>query len=317
MASNEWWLDDPMQKYWMEITGREDLGANLLAPQVADDGKPEWGYELVRFVKEGDVVLHWTTAHGQRALVAYSRVVGAPGTTTMIWQSRGTSGQAHPSPLVDEPAWTAPLGDFTYLPSPITREKLQMHRTAVLDLQARLKEAYGNASLYLPFYDYGLRELRATQAYLVKFPTQMLTLLSLDVVPEASAAKKAVEPSRSSRRGSGYLSDVELKRAIERHAVSIARNLCEHEGYDCDDVGATHSYDLRLRRGSAEIHVEVKGSTGIAETVELTSNEVSHAAANSPETHLIVVDQIETLMPLRHLEEGFGAGFHGAQSRDS
>jgi hypothetical protein len=41
---NEWWVDDPAQKYWMEITDREDLGGDLRAPQVADDGNPEWGY---------------------------------------------------------------------------------------------------------------------------------------------------------------------------------------------------------------------------------------------------------------------------------
>jgi len=27
---NEWWLDDPAQKYWMEITGRDDIGNDLL-----------------------------------------------------------------------------------------------------------------------------------------------------------------------------------------------------------------------------------------------------------------------------------------------
>jgi hypothetical protein len=124
VAINEWWADDPAQKYWMEITDRDDVGGALLAPQVADDGKPEWGYELVRFVRPGDVVLHWFASHRQRALIAYSRVAGPPGTTTMVHRSRGTSGQAHPSPLTEEPAWTAPLADLTYLPSPLTRQQL-------------------------------------------------------------------------------------------------------------------------------------------------------------------------------------------------
>jgi len=292
MEINEWWLDDPAQKYWMEITGRDDIGNDLLAPQVSDAGRPEWGYELVRFVKPGDVVLHWSTGQGRRGLVAYSSVAGPPGTTTMVWQSRGTTGRTHTGPPTEEPAWTTPLADLKYLPSSITREQLQMHRTAVLDLQARLKEAYGGARLYLPFYDYGGRELRATQAYLVKFPAQLLTLLGLVTVPGASSAKEAIEPSRRTRRGSGYLPDVELKRAIERHAVRLAANLYESEGYAYEDVGATHSYDLRLERGPEEIHVEVKGSTGVADTVELTSNEVSHADSTGWETQLVVVDQI-------------------------
>ncbi len=293
MAINEWWADDPVQTYWMQITDREDLTDPLLAPQLADDGNSEWSYELVRFVRPGDTVLHWHTRGAQRALVGYSTVAAEPGTTTMIWQSRGTSGQAHPSPQVEEPAWTAPLRDLTYFPAPITRDLLQAGRTEVLDLQARLKEAYGGGPLYLPFYDYGGRELRATQGYLVKFPAQLLEVFSLDSLPSAAAAKTAVEPSRRSRRGSGYLADVELKRAVERHAVRRAIELYDSEGYSCEDVGTTQSYDLRLRKGVVEVHVEVKGSTGDADTVELTSNEVSHSNVSPHETHLVVVDQIK------------------------
>ena len=110
-------------------------------------GTVSGSYELVRFVRPGDTVLHWYTRGGQRALVGYSTVAAEPGTTTMIWQSRGTSGQAHPSPYVEEPAWTAPLRNLTYFPAPITRDSLQSRRTEVLDLQARLKEAYGGGSL--------------------------------------------------------------------------------------------------------------------------------------------------------------------------
>lgn len=161
-----------------------------------------------------------------------------------------------------------------------------------VDLKARLTEAYGGASLYFPFYEYGSKELRVTQAYLAKFPAQLLGLFGLESVPGTQAAKKAVEPSRRSRRGSGYLSDVKLKRAVERHAVGVVRKRYENEGYTCRDVGTTRSYDLHLTKGSEEIHVEVKGSTGTADTVELTSNEVSHSEAASWETHLVVVDQI-------------------------
>lgn len=36
-------------------------------------------------------------------------------------------------------------------------------------------------------------------------------------------------------------------------------------------------YDLRCTRGTEERHVEVKGTTGAATSVELTINEVLHA----------------------------------------
>jgi hypothetical protein len=165
--------------------------------------------------------------------------------------------------------------------APLTRQRLQAYRTVVLDLQNRLKAAYGGASLYLPFYDYGGRELRATQAYMSKFPAQLLPLLGLVVVPDVPEARKAIEPSRHSVRGSGYLSDVELKRAVEQHAVRLARELYEEEEYTCRDVGSTCSYDLLLHKGPDEIHVEVKGSTGSAESVELTKR-LSISSAHNP-----------------------------------
>lgn len=101
VAINEWWIDDSSQKFWMEITDRGDIGGALLAPQVADHAKPKWGHELVRFVRADDVVLHWFASHRQRAPIAYSRVARPPSTTTMVHRSRGTAGQAYPSPLAE------------------------------------------------------------------------------------------------------------------------------------------------------------------------------------------------------------------------
>jgi hypothetical protein len=184
-----------------------------------------------------------------------------------------------------------PLSDLTYFPNPITRDKLQGFMAPVLDLKARLETAYGR-HVYYPFYRYRPHELRATQAYLLKFPAQLLTVFQLDMLGSAQVANRPVEPSRRSTRGSGYLKDVEVKRAVERHAVRLARAHFEADGYNCQDVGTTPSYDLHLTKGLEVIHVEVKGSTGTATTVELTSNEVSHSRSILWQTQLIVVDQI-------------------------
>jgi Protein NO VEIN, C-terminal len=57
-----------------------------------------------------------------------------------------------------------------------------------------------------------------------------------------------------------------------------------------EDVGATRSYDLHATRGDEVLHIEVKGSTQAADSVELTVNEVTHARQDN--TDLVVVDQI-------------------------
>jgi hypothetical protein len=78
--------------------------------------------------------------------------------------------------------------------------------------------------------------------------------------------------------------------AIERHAVHWVLSYYGGLGYDVRDVGTTESYDVRAIRSGEELHIEVKGSTATAETVELTANEVGHG--RTTQTDLIVVDQI-------------------------
>ncbi|WP_324276832.1 hypothetical protein [Blastococcus brunescens] len=94
MALNTWWTADPAQRYWMEITLRDDLGANLKAPKL---NAGVWSYDLVGEVKPGDRVLHWSGK--ARALVGWSDVMESATTVPeYTWQPRGTSGRALPGP---------------------------------------------------------------------------------------------------------------------------------------------------------------------------------------------------------------------------
>ncbi len=38
MAINKWWEDDDRQRYWMEITDRDNLGVDLHAPKTDQSG---------------------------------------------------------------------------------------------------------------------------------------------------------------------------------------------------------------------------------------------------------------------------------------
>ena len=42
MAINEWWIDNSEERYWMEITDRENLGANLIAPTLVENDREIW-----------------------------------------------------------------------------------------------------------------------------------------------------------------------------------------------------------------------------------------------------------------------------------
>ena len=92
------------------------------------------------------------------------------------------------------------------------------------------------------------------------------------------------------RSGQGYLRDVELKLKVERHAVETAKAFYVGLGAtDIEELGKP--YDLKLRLGGYEVHVEVKGSRNLLDSVFVTRNEV-HEARAFLHTHLLVVDDI-------------------------
>lgn len=117
-----------------------------------------------------------------------------------------------------------------------------------------------------------------------------------EAAPDAgqTAAMSAEEPVTDRRAGSGSgpgrLSDAVLKEAIKRHAEQYATDDYVRDEYAVQNVGDTESYDLHAVKGTETLHIEVKGSSGTAGAVRLTSNEVRHAGRAA--THLFVVDQI-------------------------
>ena len=116
-------------------------------------------------------------------------------------------------------------------------------------------------------------------------PTPVQVVERHDVLVSSPQAPTTTPPAVGS---AGYVTDAILRKAIEQHAVRCAMDC--YRGYEIRDVGTTESYDLVAIRGDEEIHIEVKGSAGIAEAVELTINEVTHARATR--TDLVVVDHI-------------------------
>ncbi len=63
-----WWEGDPAERFWCEITAREDVGGDLLCPQTDGSGRRYWSYSIITSIRPGDIVFHYSTA--QRAFVA-------------------------------------------------------------------------------------------------------------------------------------------------------------------------------------------------------------------------------------------------------
>ncbi|MFF4555373.1 protein NO VEIN domain-containing protein [Streptomyces sp. NPDC001422] len=299
MPVNRWWRRDPSERYWLEITNRDDIGTNLLAPQVNDQGMEYWSYALVREVRPGDLVLHWDKNHGP-GVVGYSHVLGEPFASTITWQSRGTYGRQR-NASGPEPAWQAQLGGYRQLTQPVTQARLREIESRIRSLRDHLAES-ANGPVYFPFALSETRPLRAAQGYLTKLPRvlidelpELLELRQTAVsephapeLPDRPTVKRA-RPARST--GYGRQQDARRRRAVERHAVDLVLDHYHSLGYEAEDVGDRSPWDVTVRRHGTETHIEVKGSTTSREAIDLTEGEVRHAEDAS--TQLIVIDQID------------------------
>lgn len=292
MAINEWWAADPSQRFWMEITDRDDVGADLFAPVVNGSGRPYWGYELITYVQPGDVVLHWhKTLAGEPGIVGWSQATGAYEDTDISWQAHGTVGRASGT-LVPRPAWRMPLMNYMPLANPVLISQVRALDAPLRRAQAKLEERYSDGAIYFPFQFSDKRELRAQQTYFVKVPVDVLEILSLDELHPVGGPKTARGAGKAAKRaGSGYLADSAVRIAIEWQAVNLAIAAYEAEDYVVDYTGASEPYDLVVTKGEEVRRVEVKGSSGAATNVELTIGEVLNSREYAL-TDLYVVDGI-------------------------
>ncbi|MCK1805346.1 MULTISPECIES: protein NO VEIN domain-containing protein [unclassified Micromonospora] len=299
MGINEWWREDPAERFWMEITDRSDLGADLHAPQVDDAGREYWSYALVTAVQPGDLILHWhKSLLGAPGIVGYSTAAEGPEEDEIVWASQGSYGRGRPL-AGPEPSWRYALTGYTALARPVTQDAFRGVEGKLRKVKEKLK-AHHRGSLYFPFAFSDKRPVRAAQGYLVKLPAAVVAAVpDLRQIPRAERrqvprqrpAPSELAVAARERRGAGYLRDEVVRLAIERHAVDWVLRHYSAQGYDVKDVGGTKSYDVHATAGQRELHVEVKGSSGDADAVELTFNEVEHAAA--ADTHLVVVDLID------------------------
>lgn len=308
MPINEWWSGDDAERYWVEITDRFDLGEDLWTPTRDSSGKSTWGYELINFIQPGDVVFHWhKEIAGVPALVGWSIATGVIEDTQIEWQAHGTYGRAAARPPA-RPAWRMGLEDYTPLDPVITYADVIGIEGEIRDIWSDLKQAHTGA-LYFPFSFSDRRPLRATQTYLAKFPRALAEFLQIADVSTELMPRVGGRQRRDATRASanqGYISDSRVRRAIERRAVELAMAWYEEHFETVTYTGDNEPYDLEVTNGEEIRRVEIKGTTGRGEAVELTHREVAHDQAFTP-VDLFLVHGIQ----YERLADGNARGFGG------
>jgi hypothetical protein len=105
-----WWDKKPDETFWLEVTGRPDIGVNLKAPQANEHGTDFWSYSLLKYVNQGDVIFHYNQT--QQAIVARSNATGDLWSDNITWAARGTYARGAGIQPHIRPGWYVGLEDY-------------------------------------------------------------------------------------------------------------------------------------------------------------------------------------------------------------
>ena len=271
---HKWWVARPTERYWLEITGRDDLGADLRAPLTNEHGRPFWSYSLLRCVRRGDVVFHYHRNEG--AIVAVSRATGTQWADVIVWAARGSSARDAGIEPHTRPGWYVGLEQFKPLATPLS---LQLIRAADQVLRTEvdtLKRDVGEP-LYFPMELSDSREARPMQGYLFKLPRFFAELFP-QLAAEATVSNRPIsvqsvvpgEYRRAAEQasvaaGDPFSIDPAVKeRALRSHAVTqnaLADFLVARGFTPRSAVGSQPNFDIAWEDGDTLWVGEVKSLT--------------------------------------------------------
>src|SRR5262245_35801410 len=147
---HDWWVNWPDQKFWLEATDREDIGADLRAPELDESGKDNWRYTLFKAAKPGDFVLHYDSRTEPNGIVGWSRIAGPPQSSPITWGARGSYAREKGVKPHERAGYIIALGEFQKLKTPVTLARIRALGSSLGALVADLKRKYGEP-LYFPF----------------------------------------------------------------------------------------------------------------------------------------------------------------------
>ena len=175
MAEEYWWELQEDEIYWLEITDREDIGANLLAPQTNQKGRDFWSYSFLKLVNKGDVVFHYDKKI--KSIVGKSIVENSYIESQLKWAARGSYSKSAGVKPYWRSGWEVPLENYQNNNS-LSIEKIIQCKDDIKNNYLSLKSKF-KTPIYFPFELGDKRPPRPMQGYLFKFPKFML-----DIFPE-------------------------------------------------------------------------------------------------------------------------------------
>jgi hypothetical protein len=216
-----WWAGKPGERFWLEITGRPDVGTDLHAPQRDDAGNENWTYALVREVVDGDVVFHYEKSRS--AITSWSVATGGFWEEDTHWGTpRSTGRSGRPVAPYKRPGFWHGLHGAFPLGAPVTLAMLRNAEGDLREIRDTLTAENPGHSLYFPVQFRG-DGIRAQQGYLTKLPARIVALFSQlhTVVGSAEEPPTVPTPTNQVSPGRPYRPADEVAAQAERDPFPV------------------------------------------------------------------------------------------------
>ena len=281
---NRWWDQNSEERFWLEITDRNDIGADLNAPQRGDNDQHIWSYSLINEVASGDVIFHYHKP--QSAIIAWSISAGSTWEDVVVWGAHGTAARESGVEPYPRPGWRLGLEQFTTLGDPVGLSDLRQAEGDVRLVLADLQSQH-QGSIYFPFAVSDKRPLRPTQGYLTKFPAALVAMFpqlhsalsdgDADAPPRADVEPGA--PYRPANEGTAIsqhdpftVDPALVERAVRGHAKTqnrLAAVLLAHGLTPRSPRNGEPNFDLLWKQNGELVVAEIKSVSDSNEEKQL------------------------------------------------
>lgn len=218
-----WWGNRQEEVFWLEVTGRIDIGVNLKAPQTNEHGLEFWSYSLLKYVSQGDIIFHYD--RNQQAINAGSTATGVFWEDSITWAARGSYAREAGIRPHTRPGWYVGLENYQQLGNPLELEIIRIFQKDLSLLIHQLAFDVGSP-LYFPFEMGEIRPLRPMQGYLFKLPLFFVTLFG-EILGEYNKQILLVKDNNVALFGTEYRVADEEAAVAERDPFSIDPSIVE------------------------------------------------------------------------------------------
>jgi hypothetical protein len=163
---NDWWKRTPGERYWLDVTDRDEREALLAAPKGDGKAADSWTHRLITHVRDGDVVFHYNPS--QQGITRWSVASGRVRKQDLLWPyATGENGNGSGSQRL--PSWGIELRQPVRLRAGVPLAEIARVQWKLFPALRALEDRSGGP-LYYPF-EMGMGDItRPLSGYVFKLP---------------------------------------------------------------------------------------------------------------------------------------------------